>query len=377
MFEVPINPEKKSPKKGEETKSLSQNREKSGDNKMMIGEGISRRRFLGYMAGSVAAVAGCAAKNVVAQSGVSLESLQKSCESLEIALAPKDKIEVYRKEDDLKTVDKILNFKDKNPIIINRKTAEDTKEHWKKEYHGNSHLSDSLASAYGEIQEKWVTKLSEKFKEHGVPEKYLYLAIPESHWKWKDDSPAGARGPYQFMAETARKFGLRVDDKVDERLDPEKSAEACAKYLKDLYDKTHDWDLALSGYNGGFIWDYLTDCKNDDGIPNYDGFLKFIETRANRYKREYQTGFTTHKVKEGDSLPRLAEKFGVSVSSLKRHNNILGDKLAIGSIVKAFVKNGKKREAILQRRKSGISENLNYPPKFNAVMEIIDEKIRG
>lgn len=90
------------------------------------------------------------------------------------------------------------------------------------------------------------------FTAEGVPAKLVWLAQVESGWKSEAVSPVGAGGVWQFMPATARDFGMRVDDEVDERLDFEKATRASARYLKRL-SKRYDgnWELAIGAYNCG------------------------------------------------------------------------------------------------------------------------------
>lgn len=86
---------------------------------------------------------------------------------------------------------------------------------------------------------------------HGLPPELALLPAIESGFNPFAVSRSGAAGLWQFMPQTARRYGLRVDHIVDERYDIQKSTEAAARYLKDLYSFFKNWELALAAYNCG------------------------------------------------------------------------------------------------------------------------------
>ena len=89
------------------------------------------------------------------------------------------------------------------------------------------------------------------FTKHGIPLELKYLAVIESALDPRAQSPAGAKGLWQFMYSTAKMKGLEINGFIDERADPIKSTETAARYLKELYRIFGDWNLVLAAYNSG------------------------------------------------------------------------------------------------------------------------------
>lgn len=293
---------------------------------------ISRRGFLKAALGlGGAAIAGSAVFKSLektadfAERAFEQEPMGEKTREQEEKPAPTPEQAEIEKEDFVTTAE-ILDFKKPGKIEFNSETVELIKNGWKKKYRENPKLKESFARAYREMG-CWQPYLEDIFRKQGVPKEYIFLAIPESHWQPQAVSPAGATGPYQFMRSTAKLFGLKIEKNYDERKDPLASANACAKLLADLYQRTKDWNLALSGYNGSFLWKYLKENAGQDKKATYPNYLKFVE-------------------------------------------NILNDKK---TKIKNLSLSEKSKERIYLRKIRGYSENVNYPAKFLAVKELIEE----
>ncbi|MBV7532617.1 lytic transglycosylase domain-containing protein [Chitinophaga sp. sic0106] len=141
------------------------------------------------------------------------------------------------------------------------------------------------------------------FREHGIPEEMKYLAVIESSFNTNARSRVGAVGAWQFMAGTARIFGLSVGKKVDERKDFYKSTLAAAQYLNQLYDQFGDWLLVVAAYNCGAGG--VQRAMKASGREDFWGMQYFLPAESRNHVYKF--------IATGYILDRFNNFFGVSL----------------------------------------------------------------
>ncbi len=97
---------------------------------------------------------------------------------------------------------------------------------------------------------RYFPSLEQLLKEQQIPSDFKYLCVIESNLT-QAISPAGARGFWQFMPETAKEYNLLINTEIDERLNVQKSTLAACAYLKKSHAEFKNWILAAASYNRG------------------------------------------------------------------------------------------------------------------------------
>src|SRR6266699_2614768 len=96
----------------------------------------------------------------------------------------------------------------------------------------------------------WETHIAETLANLGLPAELAVLPHVESSFNPAAYSKVGAAGLWQFMRSTGRRY-MRIDNAVDDRMDPFRATEAAAQLLAYNYRLLGSWPLALTAYNHG------------------------------------------------------------------------------------------------------------------------------
>jgi membrane-bound lytic murein transglycosylase D len=193
---------------------------------------------------------------------------------------------------------------------------------------------------------QWKPYIRSVLAKYGLPAELEVLPHVESSFNPSAYSKVAAAGMWQFMPATARQY-MRVDNVVDERMDPFIATEGAAKLLKTNYRLTGTWPLALTSYNHGaggmaraakavgtrdidvIVFKYKGAAFGFASRNFYASFLAALEIDRNpgryigRLQLDAPTSYDVVAVQEYISAQALARSAGISIDELKRHNPAL------------------------------------------------------
>lgn len=223
----------------------------------------------------------------------------------------------------------------------------------------------------------------ETLRKHEMPEEIKYLSIIESGLDPQIRSRVGAMGLWQFMPATGRMYGMNVNPEVDDRMDPEMSTDAAAKYLKSLYRMFGDWEVAMAAYNCGpgnvrkairrsggkktfwEIYNYLPR-ETRSYVPQVQAMLYILnhldEHNFHPEDPTYSLAYEKIRFDQAMSLDKLAELTNLCVSDLEQLNPSVKNRRIPEANRSMAVRIPKSKMPFIKENLAWISDSLGNAP---------------
>ena len=135
------------------------------------------------------------------------------------------------------------------PVVVNERVVKQLNR-----FVGTPEGRESMREALSRMEGVRAT-LEQKFAEYQAPTELMAVPLIESAYKNLSETESGtpmkSAGLWQFVPETARHFGLRVDSQKDERLDVALETDAGLRLLEADRLRFRDWQLSILAFNAG------------------------------------------------------------------------------------------------------------------------------
>ncbi len=201
--------------------------------------------------------------------------------------------------------------------------------------------------------------------------KYLPLSLSGMRNDYRNGDRCGL---WAMPSLVGKRYGLNINDSIDERMETTASTEAALEYLSDLHNKYKDWWYAILAYSNSptslnqalvrngektSLWDFYKQNLMPDTqviadliayvyLANEDS-LTFAETAdlpagamtlAEPEKTEpaasqehNDSSVQKYKIKKGDTLTKIAALYHVTIAELMEWNNLENDKIFEGEFL--------------------------------------------
>jgi soluble lytic murein transglycosylase-like protein len=133
----------------------------------------------------------------------------------------------------------------KFPIVLNEDVLRELNR-----YLGTSEGRDFVRQSLRRMR-SYDTLVQAKIHSYGLPEELMAIALVESGYKNERVSTKHGAGLWQFIASTARRYGLGVNEEQDQRFNETLATDAALRYLSANHQRFKDWPLAIMAYNAG------------------------------------------------------------------------------------------------------------------------------
>lgn len=177
------------------------------------------------------------------------------------------------------------------------------------EIHTLSTINEDYKTGYKALYNRYKNtkeehqKIEKKFADAGIPLFFSLIPYCESNFK-SDARGYGAVGLWQFMAQSGRTYGLKIEKGNDERTDVCLSTDAAIRYIKDLKSIFKEWYLVDFAYGMGELKLQRLIRKNDSKkISVLIKDPEFPKGTRNHFCKTLLLDAAIHHTKSDDTTP--------------------------------------------------------------------------